>query len=47
MAWSDFKIGIRKCSWCGKFMGFKKGITGVTHGMCDECYKKERGKRKR
>lgn len=26
------------CSWCKKFLGHKPG-EGVTHGICDKCYK--------
>jgi len=30
------------CAWCGKPMGEKdgKGVEGVSHGICEECYKK-------
>lgn len=34
------------CAWCGKDMGEKEPTQGkwkdeITHGMCEECYKKE------
>jgi peptide methionine sulfoxide reductase MsrB len=31
------------CAWCGKHMGWKdgKGETGITHSICQKCYKKE------
>lgn len=30
------------CAWCGKDMGNKpsQGVTGTSHGMCQECYNK-------
>lgn len=30
------------CSWCSKDMGEKdgKGVSGVSHGMCEACYDK-------
>ena len=30
------------CAWCNKSMGEKdgKGVSGVSHGMCEACYKK-------
>jgi hypothetical protein len=33
---------IMKCSWCGKYLGQKdgKGISGVSHVICKECFKK-------
>ena len=35
----------RVCSWCSKtmgykYMGYKDGGEGVTHGICPECYAK-------
>lgn len=34
------------CAWCGKDMGEKEGdgVEGVSHGMCEECYKKSKSK---
>lgn len=31
------------CAWCGKVMGEKegKGVSGVSHSICDECTKGE------
>ena len=31
------------CAWCGKPLGDidGKGVEGVSHGMCEECYKKQ------
>ena len=31
-----------KCAWCQKPMGEKdgKGVSGVSHGMCEACYDK-------
>ncbi len=29
----------RRCAWCGKTIGHKKG-KGVTHGICKDCVKK-------
>ena len=29
------------CAWCGKFMYEKEGTGGDSHGICDECLKKE------
>ena len=31
-----------KCAWCGKDMGEKdgKGVRGVSHGICRDCYNK-------
>ncbi len=36
------------CAWCGKNMGEKEPLmdTSTTHGMCEECYKKEIDKEK-
>jgi len=33
---------IMQCAWCGKPMGEKdgQGVSGVSHGMCQECYDK-------
>ena len=30
------------CAWCGKDMGEKdgKGVAGVSHSICEECYEK-------
>ena len=38
----------RVCAWCGKVLGYKKGGKkgDVTHGMCGECFKKEKEKGK-
>ena len=32
------------CAWCGKDMGEKdgQGAEGISHGMCDKCYTKQR-----
>jgi len=37
------------CAWCGKKLGEKPPYEDkeVTHGMCQNCYDKERRKRKR
>jgi len=37
-------IMVRYCSWCGRIMGFRKGGTGVTHGICRQCYLYEQRK---
>uniref|UniRef100_A0A6M3LPM9 Uncharacterized protein n=1 Tax=viral metagenome TaxID=1070528 RepID=A0A6M3LPM9_9ZZZZ len=31
------------CAWCLKDMGEKdgEGVSGVSHGMCDDCYRME------
>jgi len=31
-----------KCAWCQKDLGEKdgKGVSGVSHGMCEACYDK-------
>lgn len=34
------------CAYCRRDMGFKMGPHGVTHGMCNECYKRETMKRR-
>lgn len=38
---------IRLCAWCGKTIGEKPPYEdkGVTHGMCPECYEKNRPKK--
>ncbi len=30
------------CAWCGEFMYLKdgQGQEGVSHGICEKCYKK-------
>ena len=35
-----------KCGWCGKDMGQKdgKGVSGISHSICTECYDKELAK---
>jgi len=34
-----------KCAYCGKWMDVKPGhMNWVSHGLCDECLKKELGK---
>ena len=31
-------VGERRCSWCHRFMGWRRGIHGLTtHGICDAC----------
>jgi len=32
-----------ECAWCGREMGEKdgKGVEGVSHSVCEECYKKQ------
>ena len=35
---SLLNLGERRCGWCSKFMGFKRGMRGQqTHGMCAAC----------
>jgi hypothetical protein len=31
---------IVECAWCGSFLGEKdgRGLTGITSGICDECF---------
>ncbi len=31
-----------KCAWCQEKIGEKdgEGVEGVSHGICDKCYKK-------
>ena len=31
---------LRVCGWCRKYMGWKPGGNGVTHGICTPCLKK-------
>ncbi len=37
------------CAWCGRKLGEKPPYEdkGVTHGMCQDCYDKERARAKR
>jgi len=36
---------IVRCGWCDKSMGTKEGhgVSGISHGMCPECFKKVTG----
>ena len=31
------ETGLVICAWCRKVIGAKKGIEGVSHGICPEC----------
>lgn len=35
-----------ECVYCGKHMGYKdgEGVTGISHSVCDECFKIEMDK---
>jgi len=35
------------CAWCKCDMGTKdgKGISGISHGMCDKCFKEQMWRR--
>jgi hypothetical protein len=37
------------CSYCNKIIEKKdgKGVSGISHGCCEECYKKEMEKMKK
>ena len=37
---------IVKCAWCGKDIGAKdgEGVSGISHGICEECLEKELSK---
>lgn len=48
LAWilSPFNIMVRECSWCKRFLGFKRGGRGITSGICKICLKEWEGIRK-
>lgn len=37
-------ICLIRCSWCGKYLGLKLGIWGVSHGMCRDCNNEQMNK---
>lgn len=46
--WGEFPIGdvmIRVCAWCGDFLGEREssGVGRCTHGICEECMRRETG----
>jgi len=30
-------IALAICAWCGKWLGARRGMSGITHGICPSC----------